>query len=82
MLPVYFGGRIRTSIAQAEPADADGWVTLELRFESLEAARDRLLGFGRGVEVLRPLALRQSILDFATQVVALYTQDFAVANKP
>ena len=57
----------------AGPPDADGWVTLELSFESLEAARERILSFGRGIEVLEPPALRRSVLDFAEQIVDLYT---------
>jgi predicted DNA-binding transcriptional regulator YafY len=72
-LPMYFGDSIRARIAQAGLPDAAGWVTLELSFESLAAARERILGLGRGVEVLKPVALRQSILDYARQIVALYT---------
>jgi predicted DNA-binding transcriptional regulator YafY len=34
---------------------------------------ERLLGFGRAVEVLEPLPLRRSLLDFAEQIIALYT---------
>ena len=71
VLPVYFDS-IRDEIERAVPA-GDGWLTLELAFESLIAARDRLLSFGRGVEVIRPLALRKSIQDYAEQIVALYT---------
>ncbi len=52
--------------------DDDGWMRLTLAFESFEAARDRLLGCGRGVEVLEPHALRCSIHDYAAQIVALY----------
>jgi predicted DNA-binding transcriptional regulator YafY len=73
-LPRFFGDRLRDRIAQAGPPDAEGWITLELPFESLEAARNRMLGFGRAVEVLEPQALRLSVLDFATQIVALYTR--------
>lgn len=72
VLPMYFDS-IRDKIEQAAP-DADGWLTLELAFESLQAARDRLLSFGRGVEVIRPLALRKSIHDYAEQIVALYAR--------
>jgi predicted DNA-binding transcriptional regulator YafY len=71
-LPMYFDS-VRDKIGQTAP-DADGWITLELAFESLTAARDRLLSFGRGVEVIRPLALRKSIQDYAEQIVALYAQ--------
>lgn len=78
VLPRYLGSGIREKIARAQPPDAEGWVTLELAFESLEAARDRLLDFGRGVEVLEPYALRRSLLDIAEQIVALYTRQHSV----
>ena len=45
---------------------------MQLFFESLEAARARLLSFGGGVEVLEPQALRCSIADFAAQIAARY----------
>jgi predicted DNA-binding transcriptional regulator YafY len=69
----YFGHRIRAEIAAAKPPDAEGWLTVELPFETLAGARDRLLSLGGAVEVLEPEALRKSVLDFATQIVALYT---------
>jgi len=71
-LPGYFGDAVRASIAQAGPPDAAGWLTVQLPFESLEAARARLMSFGRGVEVLEPGALRRSLVDYAEQIVALY----------
>lgn len=74
-LPSYFGARIREQLAQAKPPAPDGWLTLEVTFESLEAARNRLLDFGGGVEVIKPLALRKSILDFASQTVAVYQRE-------
>jgi predicted DNA-binding transcriptional regulator YafY len=73
-LPAYFGDRIRATVAQARPPDADGWIRLTLPFETLEEARTRILGFGRAVEVLEPLALRKSIVDFATQIAGFYAQ--------
>jgi predicted DNA-binding transcriptional regulator YafY len=71
-LPMYMGTSVRAKIDQAGPPDTEGWITLELSFESLETARDRLLDYGGGVEVLEPQALRKSILDYARQIVALY----------
>ena len=70
----YFGDRIRAKIAEAGPPDAEGWITLELPFERLAAARDRILGLGGAIEVLEPEALRRSVLDFAIQIAALYTR--------
>ena len=80
-LPRYFEGRIQEKIAQATPDEA-GWVTLELSFESLEAARERLLSFGRAVEVLSPRALRISLADYAAQITALYSTKHYGRSRP
>jgi predicted DNA-binding transcriptional regulator YafY len=72
LLPYYFGDGIQALLAQAPPPDAEGWITLTLPFESLSAARARILGFGRAVEVLEPEALRKSVIDFAEQITAFY----------
>ena len=73
-LPQYFGERIRDTIAQAEPPDAEGWITLTLPFETMWDARERILGFGKAVEVLEPEPLRKSVIDFATQIVTFYAR--------
>jgi predicted DNA-binding transcriptional regulator YafY len=72
LLPLYFGESVQHALACAGAPDAEGWIMLELPFESLEDARSRLLGLGRAVEVLSPPALRNSLLDYAEQIVALY----------
>jgi predicted DNA-binding transcriptional regulator YafY len=59
-------------LMQASSPDAEGWITLDLPFESLAVARTRLLGLGRAVEVLEPEALRLSVLDFAGQIIQRY----------
>jgi predicted DNA-binding transcriptional regulator YafY len=71
-LPHFFGEQIRAAVAQAGSPDAAGWLRLTLPFETLEDARARLLGFGGAVEVLAPPALRDSVQDYARQIVALY----------
>jgi predicted DNA-binding transcriptional regulator YafY len=78
-LSLVFEERIHEPLAQADPPDADGpaldgWITLTLSFERLEVARECILGLGRAVEVLEPEALRQSVADFAAQIVALYAR--------
>ncbi len=72
-LPRRFGSQMHEKIAQAGPPDDEGWISLELSFASFEDARDRILGCGRGVEVLAPRALRRSVLDYAEQIIDLYT---------
>jgi len=49
-----------------------GWQVLRLAYPSFEDARRSLLGYGRAVEVLEPLALRRSLLDYAEQIIDLY----------
>jgi predicted DNA-binding transcriptional regulator YafY len=71
-LPLYFGQRAQQWANSTLPADADGWRTVTVEFESLERARGLLLGLGRAVEVLEPLALRLSLVDVAEQIVAFY----------
>ncbi len=66
------GQRMRSALAAAAPADAEGWLTVDLSFESLFAARDLVLTCGGGVEVLAPLPLRLSVADYAQQTVVLY----------
>ena len=74
ILPQYFGDRIREAIAGAGPPDGEGRITLTLPFETLEGARERILGFGGAVEVLEPEVLRRTVVDFAAQIVALYAR--------
>lgn len=79
LLPRVFGP------AQSAPPgvpDAAGRLTLELAFGSLEEARQRLLGFGRAVEVLHPPPLRRTVLDFARQTVKLYAKTEDEAERP
>jgi predicted DNA-binding transcriptional regulator YafY len=71
-LPYYFGEPIRDELARAGPPGDGGWITVTLLFETLEDARDRILSFGRAVEVLAPRELRKSIRDFGQQIAALY----------
>lgn len=65
------GEPARRAVAAGATGD-DGWIIATLHFESLEAARERILSFGGGVEVLRPPALRWSIQDFAAQIRLVY----------
>ena len=70
-LPRIFGSQINDQVSRAKP-DKHGWIAITLNFESFESARVRLLGFGRAVEVLEPVPLRQVVRDFAEQISAFY----------
>lgn len=69
----FFGEELIQQAPEAGESEA-GWLRLQLNFESLHAARSRLLGFGRAVEVLEPEPLRRSILDYAEQILNLYQE--------
>jgi predicted DNA-binding transcriptional regulator YafY len=71
-LPHFLGEAMTGRVDTYEAAADDGWITLQLLFGSLEAARERLLGCGGAVEVIEPFALRCSLADVAQQIVRLY----------
>jgi predicted DNA-binding transcriptional regulator YafY len=52
--------------------DVDGWVTLELRFVALGAARAVLAGFGGDVEVVTPARLRRDMVSLARELLSRY----------
>ena len=66
------GSRVRAGSQPGAGASVDGGECLDLTFESLEEAREKILGLGRGVEVIHPFALRRSVRDYAAQVLAVY----------
>ena len=73
-LHYYLEERAQHSLSISSTPDADGWVTVDLPFESFVTARTRLLGLGKAVEVLQPEPLRKSLVDFAEQVVGFYAE--------
>lgn len=66
-----FGSVVRDQLAEA-PEDEDGSRIVILYFRWIDEARDRLLPFGSGIEVLEPFALRASLADTAEQTARLY----------
>lgn len=80
-LPLYFGSRARAWIEEGEISNADGWLTLTIRFESLPHARGQLLSLGCAVEVLEPLALRCSMIDYAAQISQFYEARGGASGK-
>ncbi len=70
-LPQYLGEIGLQAQPAGLPNEAD-WQTFTLTFAYLEEARTKLLGLGGVVEVLRPLALRLSMADFAAQITRIY----------
>ena len=66
-----FGAAVRDQLIHA-PEHADGSRILLLYFRWIDDARERLLPFGSGVEVLEPYALRASIADAAEQTARIY----------
>ena len=61
-IPLLFSRTLREDDTQ--------WIEVQMSFESFEAARTQLLGLGGAVQVIAPLALRTSLLDFARQTLA------------
>jgi predicted DNA-binding transcriptional regulator YafY len=64
---------VEGQIERAGLPQAGGWLTVEIVFESLYDARERLLPLGGAVEVLAPRPLRLTMADYAAQIAARYT---------
>lgn len=78
VLPQIYGERVRERLAEAGPPDAEGRVTIEVIYETFEAARTELLGLGPDVEVIEPVELRESLITLAERVLAFYTDRQAI----
>lgn len=59
-------------IENIEPAEADGWVKVSIRFDVEQEACAYVLGFGDQIEVLEPPELREKVMQLAQRVVAFY----------
>jgi predicted DNA-binding transcriptional regulator YafY len=70
--PEVFGDPIRPVLAAASLPDAAGWRAVTLTFEHEAAAVHRLAGFGGGVEVLSPAAVRARLIETARHTLARY----------
>ncbi len=67
------GDQVQENLKNAQPPDNEGWITVELTFESFEVARGHILSCGRAIEILEPQALRDSVIDYAEQIISFYT---------
>jgi predicted DNA-binding transcriptional regulator YafY len=74
-LPRLLGEGLRFQLDERLPdASSDGFVVLDLSYESLSDARADLLGVGPSIEVVEPAELRTEIADVAARVVELYAR--------
>jgi predicted DNA-binding transcriptional regulator YafY len=61
-------------IEQVKPPDADGWISVSIRFDLEAEACAYVLGFGAQMEVLEPLELRARVVQAAKEVIAFYAR--------
>ncbi|MGW6978941.1 helix-turn-helix transcriptional regulator [Streptomyces sp. NPDC054932] len=72
LLPMQFGAAGTRALADAGPADADGWVRLRLDVESPAVAVGDLLRLGTEAEVLGPPELRRALAEVVTALAERY----------
>lgn len=68
-----FGESVEIKKADEGEEDESGWSTWKLVFSSFDEARGRILALGRAVQVVEPLSLRRSVIDYAQQIAEMYT---------
>jgi predicted DNA-binding transcriptional regulator YafY len=67
------GDDMAEAILAAAP-DSAGWRQATVPIESIERTASLLLGFGRDIEVVSPVALRRKLAEQAGEVAALYRE--------
>ncbi|MFE1869844.1 MULTISPECIES: helix-turn-helix transcriptional regulator [unclassified Streptomyces] len=72
LLPMQFGAAGTRALADAGPADADGWVRLRIAVEFQAVAVGDLLRLGTEVEVLGPPELRRALAETVTTLAGRY----------
>lgn len=80
LLPWYLGNDLPFSIVggkktEDSPGSSSGTygrVNIVITFEFFEQALRALLAMGRAVEIIEPIALRVSIIDYAEQILSVY----------
>ena len=73
--PRRYGKELASIVDRSLAQDPYGWIDLELTFEHFFEARDHALSWGGGAEVIAPTALRESVLDFARQILGCYKRE-------
>lgn len=68
-----FAGRY-ARIEESGAVEADGWLTLQMGFQTEESACEYVLSFGPRMEVVDPLALRERVIAQAQATVEFYRQ--------
>ena len=80
-LPALLAEVARSRLEQAGEPDEHGWRVVTLPFTSSDVARASLLALGPRAEVLQPEALRDSLLEWATQTLAAYARTSAAEAR-
>ena len=80
ILAAYQNAAVVTSFSKdlSIPGERMGYIALNPQFDKAQTVMEglvlcnRILGFGRAMQVLEPEALRESVLDYAMQIVSVY----------
>lgn len=59
-------------VEREDAPDAEGWTTLNIKFDAPHEAREYALRFGDRLEVVAPAELRAAVIETAARVVAFY----------
>lgn len=57
-----------------EPPDADGWITVDFRLESIDLAKMLVFGLGGQATIVGPPELQEAILSIACEILSNYTR--------
>lgn len=73
-LHLYLGEAIKYDVINPNKTDARCWIEVMIYYGNFFEARGSILSFGNAAEVIEPVPLRISVIDFAHQIVDFYRQ--------
>ncbi|WP_210364026.1 YafY family protein [Bacillus sp. REN3] len=75
-----FTGRFVQTVKSDSPLE-NGWIPMELCFDTEQEAIEYILGFGNQIKIIRPNILKLKVYDRARAVIDFYEQEEQVENK-
>ncbi len=77
-----FASDLAGRFQRLEMDDPQGWIHLRITFPSMGDAWSHVLSFGEEVEAIEPEALRTAVIQTASKVLSIYTDDASHDRNP
>ena len=74
--------KIFVRVERVSPPDEQGWIRVQVQFETEDGACWYVSYYGAQIEVIEPLGLRERLTEKAQEILALYTDETSLPVIP